>query len=190
MKLMTTTRGTSRTLKKKTKSICTAFALLVVATVVHGQSNFDEEFDDQEKPWQEITVQLPEPPAAENLLPFYVSPTATQTFAIDAKSLSVGTDGVVRYTLVTKSAEGATNVSYEGIRCQSYEKKLYAFGHADGKWSRSRRDQWERIGANTTNRQHAALAKDYFCQEKVVAGTAKDMVQRLRSQRPLSSNVS
>ena len=28
------------------------------------------------------------------------------------------TDGVVRYTLVTRTAGGATNVTYEGIRCE------------------------------------------------------------------------
>jgi len=112
------------------------------ASVVHAQSNFEEEFDNQDKAWQEIAFQLPAAPRAENLLPFYVSATATQSFAIDAKSVAVGTDGVVRYTLVTTSASGAKNVSYEGIRCQLLQKKLYAFGHADGSWARSRRDQF------------------------------------------------
>ncbi|RJG07791.1 hypothetical protein D3870_02765 [Noviherbaspirillum cavernae] len=171
---------------QQVSSVIFTIALSTTAAAASAQSRFDEEFDDKDKPWTEIAVQMPSPPTAENLLPFYVSATATQTFAIDAKSLSLGSDGVIRYTLVSKSAEGATNISYEGIRCQSFEKKLYAFGRPDGTWSRSRRDQWERITLNAANRQHAALAKDYFCQEKTVAGKVGDMVDRLRNQRPLS----
>jgi hypothetical protein len=164
-----------------------AIALLLASTVVCAQSRFEEDFDDAEKPWAEIAVQLPPAPAAENLVPFYVSAIATQSFFIDTKSVTVGTDGVVRYTLVARSPEGATNVSYEGIRCMSFEKKLYAFGRPDGSWSRSRRDQWERISSNDANRQHAALAKDYFCTEKTVAGNARDIIERIRNQRPLTT---
>lgn len=156
------------------------------AAVAHAASNFEEDFDDHDKTWNEIALQLPAPPRAENLLPFYVSPTATQTFAIDAKSLSVGADDVVRYTLVTTSASGAKNISYEGIRCQVLHKKLYAFGHPDGSWSRSRRDQWEQISGNAANRQHAALAGDYFCQGGLVVGKAPDIIERIRRVRPFT----
>lgn len=152
---------------------------------VHAQPKFEEDFDDQEKPWQEIAVQLPTAPAQGNLLPFFVSATATQSFAVDAKSVSVGADGVVRYTLVAASQAGAKNISYEGIRCATYERKLYAFGQPDGSWSRSRRDQWEQINANAANRQHAALFREYFCNEKSVAGDAGDIVRRLRQNKTL-----
>lgn len=162
-------------------------ALLLPGSGAIAQSQFEENFDDQDKPWQEVAIQLPAAPKPENLLPFHVSRTTTQSFAIDAKSVTVGTDGVVRYTLVVSSAGGAKNISYEGIRCQSYEKKLYAFGQPDASWSRSRRDQWERIHTNAANRQHAALAKDYFCQELTVAGKAEDMIDRVRHNRPLST---
>ena len=94
---------------------CLAF-LLSIASVSAAQANFEEDFDDGEKPWQEIAVQLPAPPVAANLVPFFVSATATQEFAIDAKSLTLGSDGVIRYSLVTTSTSGAKNISYEGIR--------------------------------------------------------------------------
>ena len=164
-------------------------AMAILATVALGafaQTKFDEDFDDKDKPWAEIAVQLPPAPKPENLIPFYVSPTATQQFAIDANSLTVGADGVIRYTLVSTSQAGAKNVSYEGIRCQSYERKLYAFGRPDGSWSRSRKDEWERIAGNATNRYHAALFKDYFCTETSVAGNAKDIVTRMRHNKSLA----
>ena len=66
------------------------------------------------------------------------------------------------------------------------EVKLYAFGHKDGTWARSRRDKWERIAEKSSNRQHAALARDYFCLNSVVAGSEADMLDRLRWKRPLT----
>ncbi|OWW22522.1 CNP1-like family protein [Noviherbaspirillum denitrificans] len=162
-----------------------AMAALAAFTTAHAQSRFEEDFDDKEKPWQEVAVQLPAPPQDADLAPFYVSATATQSFAVDTKSLTLGEDGVIRYTLVAVSNAGAKNVSYEGIRCATFERKLYAFGRPDGSWSRSRRDQWERISINAANRQHGALAKDFFCTELSVAGKAQDIVRRLRQGQPL-----
>lgn len=128
---------------------------------------------------------LPAAPAKDNLLPFYVSPTATMNFAVDASSVSVTPDGVVRFTLVIASPEGARNVSYEGIRCKTGEKKLYATGIADGSWSPSRNDAWSRIRDVGANRQHAALFNDYFCDFGSVAGNAAAIVKRLRQKKAL-----
>lgn len=169
-------------------SVLLALSLLLECATAMAQPQFEEEFDDKEKPWEEIAIQLPAAPKPENLLPFYVSATATQSFTIDAQAVSVGTDGVVRYILVATSNGGAKNVSYEGIRCESFERKLYAFGQPDGTWSRSKRDQWERINSLAANRQHAALAKDYFCQEKTVSGKADELVNRIRHNKTLTSH--
>lgn len=165
-------------------------ALLLLAILCGpAQAGFDEQFDDTEKPWQEIAVLLPAAPTQENLLPFYVSPTATHTYSVDANSISVGEDGVVRYTLVAQSAGGARNISYEGIRCQTREMKSYAFGHKDGNWSRSRRDQWQRIVGTGANRPQAALQHDYFCRGGLVSGKAEDIAKRLKEQRAYSEHT-
>jgi hypothetical protein len=161
-------------------------ALLFCTVVAHARSEFDEEFDDSEKPWEELAIQLPPIPKQANLLPFDVSATATQTFAIDPGSLTVGADGVIRYTLVSTSPSGAINISYEGIRCQTYEYKRYAFGQAGGTWERSRRNKWETIHGYAGNRPQAALAKDFLCVEQTIAGKAEDMVNRIRNKRTLA----
>jgi CNP1-like family len=160
--------------------------LLLALGNAGAQSRFEEDFDDQDKPWQEIAVQLPPAPQAANLVPLTVAATATQKFAVDTSSISVGEDGVVRYVLVASVDGGPSNVSYEGIRCATYERKLYAFGQPDGSWSRSRRDQWERIRSVGPNQQHAALAKDYVCENLTIAGKATEIAERLRYQRPFS----
>lgn len=144
-------------------------------------------FDDESKTWQELALQLPAAPQAGDQLPFDVDAVTTQRFAVDAKSISTGADGVVRYTLTGISLSGARNVTYEGVRCASYEQKVYAVGHEDGSWAQARRSEWSLILTNGINRQQAALARDYLCMGKVVAGSAADIVRRLRQRQPLSA---
>lgn len=158
---------------------------LLATAAAQAQSKFEEDFDDLDKPWQEIAIQLPAPPKMENLVEFDVGEKSIMTFAVDINSIAVGDDGVVRYTLVSRSPSGAESISYEGIRCETRERKLYAFGRKDGSWSRSRRDQWEVFTGTVANRQHAALSRGYFCSSKAVEGDAKDIVRRLRDKRPL-----
>src|SRR5450830_1162660 len=169
--------------------LCSAVASILLcsaaASFAQQLGSFEEEFDDEEKPWQEIAVQLPAAPQAADLAEFYVGPTATSTSAVDLRSLTVGSDGIIRYTIVTRMSGGAVNTTYEGIRCQTGEKKLYAFGQADGTWSRSRQNSWKRIADVGANRQDAALYKDYFCQGSMISGTEKSIIARLRNKRPV-----
>ncbi len=119
-----------------------------------------------ETPWQELEVQLPPFPKEENLIEFYVSAVATNKYYIDASSLSVGKDGVVHYVLVVKTGGGATNVSFEGIRCKEGSWKHYATGRTDNaSWTKSRAAHvdWRPIENKPVNRHHAALSRDLFC---------------------------
>ncbi len=151
-----------------------------------AKTSFVDALEDESKSWKEIAVQLPAAPLEANLLPFDVSATASMRFAVDAKSLAAGDDGVVRYTLVGVSEGGARNVSFEGIRCATQEQKLYALGRADGSWGQARRSEWEPIINNALNRAQAALAQDYVCMGKVVAGSTDAMLRRLQQRRPMS----
>lgn len=162
-------------------------AAFFYAPLAFSQSQFEEDFEDAGKTWQEIEVQLPAPPTTDSLISFYVSANASQNFALDEKSFSIGKDGVIRFTLVSTSPSGARNISYEGIRCDTFEKKSYAFGRADGSWSRSRRDQWEPIARNAANRQHGVLALDFFCESKEVAGNRDTLLQRLQRNQPINT---
>lgn len=160
--------------------------LLGIATTIQAQTNLEEDTENQKHTWQETAIVLPTAPQAADLLPFEVSTIVTQSFAIDAKSFTIGTDGVIRYTLVAQSQSGAKNISYEGIRCQTSEKKLYSFGRNDGSWSLSRRGQWESIMGSAVNRPHVALAQDYFCQNKTTAGDTATILDRMKKKRPLT----
>ncbi|MFA7293079.1 MAG: CNP1-like family protein [Rhodocyclaceae bacterium] len=119
--------------------------------------------DFEQKPWVEVQQQLPPPPDSSSLVPIDVSTLTSNKFAIDERSVTFGGDEVIRYTLVVTSPGGAQNISYEGIRCATGERRLYAFGRADGTWSKARNNAWVRITENNLNRHHAALFRDYFC---------------------------
>ena len=160
-------------------------AILLATLMTAGTTHAQQDPPGQDEKTAESEVTLPAAPQKAQLLPFYVSPTTTMDFAIDATSVSVSPDGIVRYTMVITSKAGASNVSYEGIRCSSMERKLYATGKPDGNWSLSRRDAWLPIADVGANRQHAALAKDYFCDGGTIAGKAQTLVERIRKQKPL-----
>ncbi|NMM26430.1 MAG: hypothetical protein HHJ12_03835 [Glaciimonas sp.] len=166
-------------------AIFLATILLAGSAMSQIKSHQDDEESKQVDLWQEVVLQLPAAPDTGALLPFTITPNTSQSFHIDPKALTVGTDGVVRYTLVAQSSAGASSISYEGIRCQSFEKKLYAFGRADGSWARAKRDEWQPIFKNAANRQHVTLAQDYFCRDGQVAGNAAKIIDRLRSRHPL-----
>jgi hypothetical protein len=105
-------------------------------------------------------------------------------FYVDARSLSVGEDGVVRYTLVIKAAGGATNVTFEGIRCELRQQKYYAVGRADGSWVRARNPQWRRIEGQDVNRHHSVLYAEFFCSGKQPHTSVREVLQLLRNSPP------
>ncbi|MBU0751407.1 MAG: CNP1-like family protein [Gammaproteobacteria bacterium] len=119
--------------------------------------------DDEAVVWAEGEVSLPTFPADGDLIEFYVSAVTANRFFIDAKSLSAGSDGVVRYVLVVTTAGGATNVTFEGIHCSAREFRIYSTGRIDRSWGALRPADWRRIENKTVNRHHAALSRDYFC---------------------------
>lgn len=136
-------------------------SLLVLAPFAHALEDFEGDYESRS--WQEIEVKLPAAPKPENLLPLYVSAATSNQFFVDGSSLSVGTDGVVRYVLVVRSASGVGNVSFEGMRCETRERRIYASGRQDGTWSKARNNEWVRIQDAYANRHHAVLFLEYFC---------------------------
>lgn len=139
------------------------------------------DFDFEEKVWSEMEVQLPAFPAKSDLVAFKVGAARDKLFQIDSRSLSVGSDDVIRYTMVVTSSEGAQSVSYEGMRCLTGERRLYAFGHADSTWSKARSNQWTRI-TGSLNNHHVELFVNYFCNSSAPSiRSAEDALRSLRN---------
>jgi hypothetical protein len=123
-------------------------------------------------------------PQDANLLPIEIGSLTANKFAVDELSVSYGKDDVIRYTLVVTSPSGVRNVSYEGIRCEAVQRRLYAVGRQDGSWSPARSSAWVRIEGNNLNRQHAALYRDYFCKTGSSVSDTAGAVRVLRYGNP------
>jgi hypothetical protein len=161
--------------------------LLLSGAALAGLGLRDDDDPDAPK-WEEEALQLPAFPQEANLREFYVSATTTHKYYIDAATLSVGKDGVVRYALVVRTSGGATNITYEGMRCESREYKIYATGNRDGTWTQARRSAWRPVENKPTNRHHAALSRDYFCPVGNAIYTADEGREALRLGKHPNAN--
>jgi len=168
---------------------------LVVSALLAGQAaaqlvapNKSQIEFEEDKPWQEERVEPPAFPKDENLREYYVSEVATNKYMIDTTTIAPGSDGVVRYVLVVKTSGGATNVSFEGLRCKDLTWKHYASGRSDGTWSKARAPEWRRVENKPVNRHHAALSRDLFCPSGDAIQTADEGRDALRRGKHPNAN--
>ncbi|MDP2752262.1 MAG: CNP1-like family protein [Rhodocyclaceae bacterium] len=155
--------------------------LCLWASTAQADINFRNFEDPDAVKWAEGEYSLPAFPSNhERWIEFYVSATATNRFFIDADTLTVSKEGVVRYVLIVKTSGGATNITFEGIRCGAYEYRLYATGRQDATWVRSRTDQWRPIENKPVNRHHAMLNREILCPVGVPISSPEDGRNALR----------
>lgn len=166
-------------------------ALLVLATAAGAQApkttlDYAPKYDsdaDQRKQLQELQeIAPPAFPSDATLVEINIGPAATNKYFVDAATLALGEDGVVRYVLVVKTAGGATNVSFEGMHCATLSWKHYASGRSDRTWtvSRASRQEWRPIENKPTNPHHAVLSRSFFCPQGNPITSAEDGRNALR----------
>ena len=103
---------------------------------------------------------LPPAPRPAHLVEFSAGATTNFRFYVDATSLNVTPDGLVRYVLVARSPSGAENVAYEVLNCRLEEYRIYASGRKDGSWE-PLKAPWRPLGPRTVAQR--VLAAEYFC---------------------------
>jgi hypothetical protein len=156
------------------------FAFARVAGAAQWASTWEADFDEDTKSWKEIQSQIPAYPKDQNLVHVEAGSETSHRFYVDAASVSLGQDGVVRYTTVVKTSGGATNVSFEGMRCETREQKLYALGRSDGTWVRARDPKWQRIVLRDLKPHHYMLYREYFCPSPGVPTAPKHAIDAMR----------
>jgi hypothetical protein len=129
------------------------------------------------KPWEEGAFTLPAPPRDADLVEVRTSGASTFRFLVDKRSVSTGDDGVVRYTVVAVSSEGARNITHEGLRCATHERRVYALGRSDG-WAPSQSSEW-RLFPITSPAYYGVLYRDIFCPNSRAVGSAREGVDAL-----------
>jgi hypothetical protein len=134
-----------------------------------------------EREVREGEVKLPPRPRPENLIKFDPGRPTSMSFYVDATSLVVGDDGIIRFTSVAKGDGSTENVVYEGIRCTTRERKVYAYGKADGTWSETRDAAWSPIRNINVDGYRFTLYQEYFCAARGSIRSAAEGVAALKS---------
>lgn len=162
----------------KARLLCALLAAVCASALAQPKS--DWEMKNEDLLWSEEKASLPPYPKRENLVEFYVSATTDFRYFVDAASLSVGKDSVVRYAVIARSPSGAENVAFEGLRCSTGEYRTYAIGHKDGSWG-GRAGDWRTYERATTRGWQYALARQYFCPHRETIRTAEEGIGALRN---------
>lgn len=162
------------------KAIAPGILLLLAACGASGPKSDWERANEEKLPAAEQQRDaLPSPPQKRGeLIEFFVAATSEFRFFVDAATLSVSDDGIVRYVLVARSPSGVDNVSFEGMRCATNEVRIYALGR-DGAWV-GRPTDWRVIEPRSVSRWHNELSRNYFCPQREPIVSAKEGVLALR----------
>lgn len=164
----------------KAIKLVTVVVLIFVPKVVWAEFYGDKkygEYYEEEKDWVETKAVLPEIPKMESLVEYYVSVASSNKYYIAPQTISIAADGVVRYAAAVKTPNGVLNLSYEGLRCATKEFRLYAFGHSDGTWGKSRNEHWRAVRRGS---YQATLFNEYFCPRGVVIFSPGEGADALR----------
>lgn len=132
--------------------------------------------------WQETEVPAPpkfDPRQLVNIdMPAYVS----MKFGVDPATLAVTPDGIVRYVMVAVSPSGSVNAFFEGIRCATGEVKSYARANDAGVWTLVKEPEWRGLNDKQPSKHALALARQGVCEGNTAAGSATEIVRRLKSR--------
>ena len=157
--------------------LCIYFALSLVACAGDPMESGLDPFAPMV--FKEGVTKMPlNPPNASTLQSFYVSPTTIFKFAVDTNSILIGADGVTRYTVVITNPSGGQQAQYEGIRCDSFQWRLYGTLGSNG-WKENPLSGWQAIKTDVPNRYQAALAEGAFCNFKMQEKNLNTIIQAL-----------
>jgi hypothetical protein len=136
----------------------------------------------EEYTWEEQQTVIPDYPDEANLLEFTVDlPDTPFRYYIDTHSIDVNNqDGIVRYTLVILTRNGGSNVSHEGLRCNTKEYKIYAYGDGHGNFRRMRSPEWKSLADSRHTRYRMDLWEHYLCPHKMLERTPEKLIDNIR----------
>lgn len=147
--------------------------LLLSAAMAHAQ------IAPPDPDWRE--AEAPPAPAFKlnGLIPLDI-PGSALRFGVDPATVTVGSDGIVRYVVVASSATGAVNALYEGIRCSNGEFKVYA-RYTPGGWAIAKDASWRPLHEQPVSRHSLLIARTGACIGQGTNSSASQIVRDLRA---------
>jgi len=137
------------------------------------------------EPWKEGDSGLPAYPQKANLIRFDSKDAGgPYTIFLDAPSVAVGEDQVVRYTVVIVSDSGVWNVSYEGLHCGNKTYRRYAYG-VDGAWQQLADSPWLPLDSRGLFAYRHNFYLDYMCNPSGAYLQPEQIISKFRSRKVL-----
>ncbi|EEG07906.1 CNP1-like family protein [Pseudogulbenkiania ferrooxidans] len=128
--------------------------------------------------WEEGAYALPAYPVDADWVGFFVHHTLQNQYFIDAKSVNVADEQLVRYVVKVVSPSGAVNLSAEGLQCRQKQIRSYAFGDTvNRRWIESMKPAWRNIEYDDL--LHRRL-RENLCQDNWAPKTAEEAVVLMR----------
>ena len=157
--------------------------LALVAGAAGAQAKSDWERENEERLKQSAEKMVAPPPLVRaKLIELELEAPGDFRYFVDAQSVSVGSDGIVRYTMVARSPGGVENITFEGLRCAG-EYRVYAVGQPGGGGWSGRPGSWRPVPRDARIGQNALMRK-YFCPARATAiRDAQEGVAALRAGR-------
>ncbi|MBT0964070.1 CNP1-like family protein [Denitromonas iodatirespirans] len=132
--------------------------------------------------WEEADTTPPTAlPLDADLIEFDVQRRGQTAFFVDSAHIEIGSDGVTRLPLVSRSSRGAAVVTYEGFRCETSENRLYAIA-SEGQWSIPRTNPWRTVALNSFDPK-SVLMHDFLCKD-ASPRAPDEIIQKLRYPKP------
>ena len=127
-----------------------------------------------------------QPPTQRNLVALDLSTPSGLRYGIDAASLNLGADRVVRYVVVIHGVNAPLQAWYEGLNCATDEVKTYArWSSGNQSWQAVEAPVWRALSGNLPSRHALVLARQGACPTGATAPAAstEDILRALRARR-------
>lgn len=150
----------------------TGYGFMASAQITDWQKPepFRGEVGGEAMPAKEDDYELPDVAIVSNWQEFYVGAETRNRYFVARDSLSVGKDGVTRFVSRVLTGGGVENISVEGIRCATGERRLYASLRGGKEWARSRDTRWLVLhDGNRFNAYQFTLYSDHLCSADTAA---------------------
>ena len=133
--------------------------------------------------WREGEVPPPPAYSTSGLIDIDMPAGSSVKLGVDPKTIAIDqAKGIVRYVVVMRGPT-AVNASYEGIRCNTGEFRVYARQTQGNPWSAGAENDWKslRLRSGVVVRYPYELARGGMCVGTSLPQTAADVVRELRS---------
>jgi hypothetical protein len=129
--------------------------------------------------WREVDA--PTPPALQTsgLVPLDMPPSGLRFF-VQPDSVSIGSDGIVRYVVVATSSTGAVNAMYEGLHCDKAQFRTYARHNPDRGWVNVNTEWRPLFDGSNAARHNIVMARTAACIGNGTNTTAAQIVRDLK----------